>query len=229
MKKDIRIALIVLEDEESQFYQNLLSGYGDVTIEPHSTIQQFKSSCQGKCYSGFIVDMQTLIRSSTQEKEFFASLHEGFPVMQVRRSPEEDTVSCLVKGKQLGDLRGEQLLDHFINQDCWQKAPREVRVLPRKNIFLNTKLYLSEKARPVRTNLWDISEGGCFVLSTHEKKKGESVWLMINELSNNNRIRGQIRWAKLWGTAPDHLPGFGISFEEITGEQRNEIQKTLES
>lgn len=223
-----RIALISMESDDSEYYKNLLSGYDFVKLDTNTTIHQFKRACLDKVYSGFIIDNRTLITSTMDDKEFFFSLCEGFPVIRISHSPESDNINCVVEGKSMGNLKGRQLLNHFIEESVHKRVPRKVRVNSRKNIFLNTYLCFSEKGAEKKTNLWDLSERGCFVITTEEKREGDRVWLTFQELKDKTPICSEIKWTMAWGKRTSQLPGFGVSFLVITDEQKREIKETIE-
>ena len=227
-EENLRIALISMESEDSDYYKNLLGDYDFIKLDSNTTIHQFKRACLDKVYSGFIIDNRTLITSTMDDKEFFFSLCEGFPVIRISRSPDSNNVNCVVEGKNMGNLKGRQLLSHFISEKCQSVAPRKVRVDNRKNIFLNTFLCFSEKGETKKTNLWDLSERGCFVITTEEKKEGDRVWLTFQELKDKTPICSEIKWTMVWGKRTSQLPGFGVSFLVITDEQKRELKETME-
>ena len=215
-----KIVLIASDDNDRTFYKSLLSSYEGITIEDYVTINQFKESCVGKLYSGVIVDTKTRISSTTLSKKFFYTLSGGLPVMQINRSREDLTsINCLFDTKQIFDLKGENLLDHFIKNECIKVIPRRIRTTNRKNIFFNVQLFLKKNDEPIKTNMLDVSADGCFILSTEEKQRGEKIWFIVNELPNKTPICSKIEWIKLLGTEPGRLPGFGVSFEQISEAQ----------
>ena len=131
----LNIALIVLEVKERDFFKDLLSKYPDLELEEYSTIHQFKRCCSGRLYSGIIVDIRTLIRSTMQEREFFSLLWDGFPVLHVGQNPGNSDINCLMEGKHTIDLKGTQLLEHFVKVKCREVKPRQVRIHVRKKAF----------------------------------------------------------------------------------------------
>jgi Tfp pilus assembly protein PilZ len=133
-----------------------------------------------------------------------------------------------LEGKKSGRLKGQELVDHFINKECRSMVPREIRKNSRKNIYFNTYLYLSKSEEPLRTNLWNISEDGCFVITTsNSRQAGDFVFLQISELYEKKLIRGQIKWIQSWGKDVRQLPGFGVAFVDITTRQHAEIKEIL--
>ena len=220
-----KVAIISLEDGERKFYEDMLSEYSRLGLEGFSTIQQFRNMCKDNQYSGIIVDNRTLIRSTMEDREFFSLLCEGFPVMRISRNPDNINISCLIEGKQLVDLKGKQLLDHFIRSDCTKISPHQVRINSRKQIFFNIMADFPEPNQSIKTNLWDISEGGCFVLATNGKNEmGDDIILTIQDFKDQTPIKGTVKWRKQWGTDISKLPGYGVSFIDITENQVQEIR-----
>jgi len=70
-RKSIRIALITKDEAAQSFYRKCLSVYEDVVLEVYSRIEDFRAESSAKLYSGFIVDLSTLIRASPVKKTSF--------------------------------------------------------------------------------------------------------------------------------------------------------------
>lgn len=224
-REKCNVVLIALEAKERDYYRSLLSGYKGTNVEEYSTIHQFKKCCPGRKYSGIVVDIRTLIRSTMQEREFFSLLWDGFPVLHISQSTGSNELNCLLEGQESVELKGKELLDHFIEVKCRKVVPRQVRVHTRKKVFLNTFLYLTKDDKnPLKTNLWDISEGGSFVISTKMKPEGEQVWLKFADFNDKTPICGIVRWHRPWGKNFKQLPGFGIEFEKLSAKQLIEIR-----
>jgi len=220
-----RVVLISLSGENRELYTKLLNKHKNLELETYSTLLQFKRNCLNKKYSGFIVDIRTLIKSTSSDKDFYASLYKGFPILQIDKSHDDDLINCFIEGKKLADLKGLPILDYFINTVCANKIPRGVRARRRKTVFFNTILQFSPEDPQIKTNLWDICEGGCFVISNNEKPTGDLIWLKINELGDSIPICSKIKWKIPWGKSTKRLPGFGVSFLELTNQQRGAIEK----
>lgn len=216
----MRVALIANDEDDVEFYKDLLSDYHDMKLEIFNSIHQFRESCDGKLYSGVIIDTRTRISSTTLSKKFFYTLCGGIPVIQINRNRDETAdFSCLVEGKRSYGMSGRELLDEFIRKDCKKMIPRRIRIIHRKSVFFNIQLYLTENSQPIKTNMLDVSEKGCFIITTEQKQKGEKVWLTVKELENKTPICSVIKWVKPWGTEPKQLPGFGVSFDQISKAQ----------
>jgi len=222
------IALISMLDEERKFYQMLLDKYPEVKLETYLSLNQFKKECPGKHYSGVIIDMFTIVSASMEEKDFFFSLQKGFPLMQIRRSLEGDDINCLVNQKRVEGLKGAEILENFIQNNCKNINPRGVRIYERKRMLLQIHLLFESQENPVPTQLIDISEGGCFVLApSHEPKQEDRVWITIDDLKEKNPIPCVIKWRKNMEAANSHLIGLGTQFEKLGPELQKEIINIL--
>ena len=225
--KTTRIALICADERDTHSYQGMLAGFPDLVTETHVGVDAFRRACVGKLYSGFVVDLRTLISSTTPEKEFFASFPQAFPVLQASPGSDSQRNRLIPAGGKLGNLSGKDILEHFVRTCAENFTPRRVRIDPRRTVYLNVNLQFAMDENAFRTNLLDISRGGCFVICPDSRSEGDSLWLTIKELRGGSPIKATIRWQKAWGGQPDHLPGFGISFDELTPEQSRQIQELI--
>lgn len=229
MEQDkLNVALIVMDEYDREFYEAVLSAYPQIALETYPSLQQLKDQCGGKRYSGFIVDLQTLIVSPTPDKEFYYSLRNAFPVMKVNRTLDKKEVHYVSEDQRPGPGEEKDLLDHFISIRCTQKGPRQVRLYPRKNIHFNTYLHRQREGNTVKTNLLNISEGGCFVITIEDPPEDRMLWLTITELRDRTPIRCETKWAMPWGKGYGQMSGYGVAFKEITEDQRREIKKAME-
>lgn len=222
-----KVVLIAQDEQNMEYYKSQLAGHEDLQLEPYFTIHQFKKFCKDKKYSGIIIDIRTLVGATASEREFFSMLWEGFPVLHVNGIQDNGEISCLKEGNQISNLKGKNLLDHFVQKECLNMNPRKVRLYPRKQIFYNIYLYSSEKEDPIKTNLWDISEGGFFAITSSSKPKDDKIRITIKELEDQTSITGTIQWARPWGKDVYKLPGYGVAFEQIKVAQLQEIQKNI--
>jgi len=227
MKEKIQVVLIALSNENRKIYYEMLQPFTDISLLSFSTLHQFQKNCKTEKFSGIIIDIRTLIRATSADKDFYSSLAQGFPILQVDLNQDKTDINCFIEGEKTSRLKGKKLWDHFFNRVCSQKGARGVRLKPRKNRFCNTFLYLAQNGSPVKTNLWDISTGGCFVISSDEKKVGDQIWLSIRELQDKTPICCQIRWSSPWGSNTEQLPGFGTFFQTISPHQQKEISKIV--
>ena len=229
VKGKIRIALVAVEEEDRAVYSDMLSKFEDVELEIFSTVKSFRRGCSGNIYSGVVLDIGTMAGASQSDRDFLASLSLGFPVLRVGRPDDGGVIDCVLEGIPRLDISGREVLDYFMTKKCRDKTPRQIRLKVRRNIFYNVLLFKKDGDEPSRANLWDISEGGAYVLTPLSGfKSGDTVWLGIQDLQDTTPIRGQIRWTQPWGLGVRHLPGFGISFVEISEGQKREIKNAVE-
>ena len=224
-KKSIRIALITNDKAAQSFYRKYLSIYEDVVLEVFSRIADFGAESSAKLYSGFIVDLRTLIRASTSEKNFFYPLFDAFPVIRVTRKSDSESFSGLILGEDLGHLKGSKLFDAFIKL-CRDAPPREIRFDTRRKIYLSAYLSFSEEFQheePVRATISDISKGGCSVITNYETQKGSKIWVVLPEMKDHRPIHCEIRWVKPWKPDIRYLPRLGVKFIRIADNQLEEL------
>ena len=224
-RKSIRIALITKDKAAQSFYRKCLSVYEDVVLEVYSRIENFRAESPAKLYSGFIVDLRTLIRSSASEKNFFYPLFEAFPVIRVTRKLGSESFSGLILGENLGHLKGRALFDVFINL-CRDAPQREIRFDIRRKIYLSTYLSFAEEFQheePIRAIISNISKGGCSVITNHEIQKGSNIWVVLPEMRYQRPIHCEIRWVKPWKPDIRYLPRLGGKFIRITDNQLEEL------
>ena len=50
---ELKLALIVGDEKNSEFYQNHLASYDDLALEVYPSFIDFRNQSQGKLYSGF--------------------------------------------------------------------------------------------------------------------------------------------------------------------------------
>lgn len=220
------IILVAVHDKTRDHYLKLLKRYRQISLQTYSTLFHFRRESGGGLFSGFVVDIRTLIESPMEDKEFYASLCKGFPVLQIDYSSDHRDVNCLLEGDPSVSLKGKDLLDHYIRIICRKMTPRGVRLHTRQKVFFNAEVYSAPDAVPVPANLWDISDGGCFIVDSRNKNKpGDRVWLSIRGLSDDRLIPGEIRWTKPWGTSIEKLPGFGVSFLEVSESLQDGLKR----
>lgn len=226
-KQERNIVLIVNNEESKVLYESFLEGYKDISFHHHSSAEAFLNrTLKEDRYCGFIFDSKTMQESKPGEKDFFNELINNFPVMQVSHSNDKKTIRGNIKTK---NYWNKKLFDHFIEL-CRQFLPRGIRMKKRKNLFLNVYLDAS-KEEPgkelVEANAMDLSEEGVFIVSTHHALEGDTFYVVVKELSDQEPIECKVKWVLPWGASVSHLPGFGAEFTHIKPKQKKEIQELL--
>jgi hypothetical protein len=222
----ISIVLIANNDADLEFFRKSLEAFEFVQVKEFLSLNDFRENCGNDLYSGFLVDIRTLIRSSSSEKRFFAMLLEVFPVMRVTRKPGTGDFSGLVESKDLGKYRGQALLDAFIQDWCLLNPPREIRVSSRNTIYLSGMISFGDEFsqdQSARVTIENISDGGCFVVTNHDGINHDKLWLVITELRDQTPIECHVKWRKPWGVTTRYLPGIGVAFGGLSKMQYKEL------
>jgi Tfp pilus assembly protein PilZ len=221
------IVLIVDNEERENLYSTPLSNYRNVSIERFKSAREFRDSIsQKKNYSGFIIDLRTLIKTRPGDKSFLYELMGSFPVMHISHSLDKKTIKGNIGTNSYND---KKLFDYFLNDLCPRFFPRGMRTFKRKNLYLNVYLALSPEASGdelIKANTGDISESGCFVITTQAipKDKSRDIYVIIKELADQLPIACTVMWMLPWGQATRHLPGVGVEFKDLSASQREEVR-----
>jgi len=207
----LTLVLIVNDEKNKVFYQNHLSSYDDIALEVYPNFIDFRNQSHGKLYSGFLVDIRTLIKSSSGEKLLFSHLLQHFPVMRVTKKPGSDTFSGLLESK------------------CRKNPPRDIPSGRQKGIFRSVYLYFSEDflKEPEKAVIENLTMKSCFVVTNEICPKGSHVWLVLTEMKEQAPILCEINWTKPWTAGSLYLPGYGVSFVEIMDEQVEELSQLI--
>jgi hypothetical protein len=222
-----KIILIVDNEERQRLYDVPLSHYKNVSIERYKSAREFRNSItKNSHFSGFIIDLRTLIKTKTEEKNFLYELRESFPVMHISHSLDKKTIKGNIGCNSFNDRR---LFDYFFHDLCPRFSPRGVRIFKRKNLFLNVYLALSPTVSEnnlIKANTIDISEGGCFIVTTHfiSLDSTSNIYIIPKELSDQSPIVCTLKWGLPWGKATHHLPGVGVEFVNPGVSQIEEIR-----
>jgi Tfp pilus assembly protein PilZ len=231
MKKAKKNIVLIVDNEERQsLYDAPLSNYQNVSIERFKSAREFRhNSCPQKNYSGFIIDLRTLIKAKPGDKSFLYELMESFPVMHISHSLDKKTIKGNIGKNSYND---KKLFDYFLNDLCPRFSPRGMRTFKRKNLFLNVYLALSPDAcgnELIKANTSDISEGGCFIITTQTIPKDNSrdIYVIPKKLADQSPIACIVKWVLPWGQATRHLPGVGVEFKDLSASQREEIRPLI--
>ena len=226
----LKLALIVGDEKSSGFYQNHLASYADISLEVYPNFIDFRNQSRGKLYSGFLVDIRTLIKSSSGEKLLFSHLLQHFPVIRVTKKPGSDSFAGLLESKSLGRLKGRALLDAFINDLCRKNPPRDIPSGRQKGIFRSAYLYYSDDflQEPEKAVIEHLTIKSCFVVTNEMRAKGSHVWLVMTEMIEQTPMRCEIKWVKPWAAGSLYLPGYGASFIGVMDEQVEELAQLVQ-
>jgi len=222
-----RIALISRQENTREFYRNLMSERENIVFEPYASIEELKKGSQGKHYSGLIIDMWTHIASVQADKEFVYALDRIFPILYIGDQDQKPSPLDPAGGWLMARQHEVKILDEFIQKQCRGMKPRGIRSTARREFFFNAQVRFGGQEKPSRTNTWNISPSGCFVISAEEQLVGEAVWLTISDWADQTAIAGEIKWCRPWGGDIRQLPGMGIAFKAITAAQQRALAALL--
>jgi hypothetical protein len=228
----IKLVLIAKDEKDRAFYQSHLSSYEGISLEVHPSLMEFRNQSHGKIYSGFLVDIRTLIKSTGGEKLFFSHLLQYFPVMRVTKKPESNSFSGLVESRNLGRLKGSALLDAFVTNLCRKNPPREIPSGRQKGIFRSVYVYYSNnfaREKPERAVIENLTTKSCFLVTNDDISKGAHIWLVFTDMRDQTPMACEVKWTKQWRPGSLYLPGLGLSFVGITDEQVGELAKMIKT
>jgi len=223
----LRIALISKHENTCGFYKDLLSKRENIILETYAGTDELKSGCREKQYAGLIVDMWTHIASANADKEFVYALDKIFPILYIGDHDQKPSQLDPAGGWLMARQHEIKILEDFIQNHCQGMKARGIRAGLRRNLFFNAHVQFSGQEKSFKTNTWNISQNGCFVISAHEQQCGDPVWLTITDLDDKTTIAGEIRWSKPWGSDFLSLPGAGIAFKEISRAQSQALAAFL--
>lgn len=109
-----KIAVIVPSQESLRVYNAFLSTYTNFSFKHYLSIDEFNNdvAVSGGC-DGFIIDWRVILKSGSQQKEYFKYLMRLFPTIRVSHSLDKKEVSGDFRGRMLKD---HQLFDYFFYQ-----------------------------------------------------------------------------------------------------------------
>jgi hypothetical protein len=212
----MKVILVCKEGAARETYLNEAKNIG-VEVDTVSTFGELFQSMITNPYQGVMIDLLTSMKASREEKGVAQEILDVFPLIQLKLENETRTIHTISSGS--------ASLTDFINNECRIFTPRAIRFSARKFINFNIILYKEEQtSKKLRehTVTMNASQEGCFVFSSQYWSNSSSVWLIINELTNQSPIKGVIHWVVPWGKNMT-IPGIGIKFTEIKTEQLEEL------
>ena len=228
----INLALIAKEEKDQAFYRSHLSSYEGIELEVHPSLMELRNKSHGKLYSGFLVDIRTLIKSTGGEKLFFSHLLQYFPVMRVTKKPGSESFSGLIESRDIGRLKGNALLDAFVMDLCRKNPPREIPSGRQQGIFRSVLVYYSNnfsREKPEKAVIENLTTKSCFLVTNDEISKGANVWLAFTDMQDQTPMGCEVKWTKKWRPGSLYLPGLGLTFVAMTDPQVGELAKMTKS
>ena len=215
-----KIILVCEDNEEKNTYLDALESL-TVSVETVSSFKSLEGLLLEDPYHGVMVDLKTKIRAMQNEKELAYQILNKYPVVQLRIDEETGEIRTLSDGKS----RHDATLEEFIEADCRRFEARAIRSSPRVKYHFNALLSKTEKYsedNSERTITFNVSKGGCFIISSHEWKLKQPVSFRIKDIEDQAPISGEVRWYKPWGKSVG-IPGIGVKINSIKESQLQEI------
>nr|WP_203544873.1 PilZ domain-containing protein [Desulfovibrio sp. JC010] len=178
-------------------------------------------------YSGFLIDIPTLLRSSAADKAEANLLSDNFPVMRLSYKAVEG-IRCIPTGKFSGH---GNTLDAFFKESCLNFTARSLRGTKRANKVLNVLLNRDisiPKSHMEKSVALNFSAEGCFLYSVSKWKKGDTLWIAIMELDDKAPIKAEVQWVVPWGIK-SQMPGLGVNFLSLSEEQADQIDAIIQN
>lgn len=219
-----KILMVVREAEARAAYEEALQRVGASYDVAHSFKDLLRMSVDNS-YSGLLIDVLTLVRSSKEEKNIAYDCLNFYPSLRVKWDARSKSIN-------LGPMEhcpaqdSEATLSYFIENRCRSFTPRSLRRFTRKDTFLS--LVLSAGVSPgegVKTFTANVSLGGAFVHTTRPLEKKETVWLRFVEMPDAEPVEATVCWRIDWGTCRS-IPGVGVMFAPLP-EHRADLIKQM--
>ena len=219
---DTKLILVCEENEEKNTYLDALESLA-VSVETASSFKDLESLLLDDPYHGVMVDLKTKIRAMQKEKDLAYEILNKYPVVQLRIDEATGEIRTLSDGKS----RHDATLEEFIEADCRRFEARAIRSSPRAkyhfNILLSeTEAYSEDNSE--RTIPFNVSKGGCFIISGREWELKQPVSFRIIDIEDPALITGEVRWYKPWGKSVG-IPGIGVKIISIKENQLQEFCK----
>lgn len=220
-----RLLLVSEEGSARDAYVTVLRELG-VVVDSIATPDDMTDALIDEQYSGVLVDVPTMIRCQSTDKNRITRIMDRFPVLKLMFDPDHGGVRGLAHG---GTIKDNRDLSEFVLHECVPFQPRSIRVAERKEIVFNV-LLLDDIARGElqgeRTVTINVSEHGCFVYTVNDWPMLSPAWMVVNEFEDKTPIQLRVRWQGCWGNTM-RLPGIGTSFESMTAHQYVQLHSYL--
>lgn len=220
---------LVLLANEGPSCDEYLSFLNRRDIEPEIafTMRDLVNVLGRKAFNGILVDVPTLVKADPDLKEEVMAFFERFPVLRLNINPADHSVRTLYYG-QSGS--SDEIFSYFVDEVCSSCGGSMIRRTVRRQLHFHVALY-ERKTSHLETAehafTLNVSETGCFVVSTSQWDDHENVWLTFKEMKDDEPIKARICRCVYWGDSMK-IPGLGAAFEEIKANQVDELRGFIE-
>jgi hypothetical protein len=223
--EEIKILMVVNEVEARAAYEEALRKVG-VAYDIAASFNDVLRMSIDNAYSGLMIDILTLIRSSKEEKLIAYDCINFYPSLRVKWDARQKSMN-LSPLEQSFSADTEATLARFIESRCKSFTARSLRKFNRKETYFSVTLSAGcdfPEGDCIKTFTVNISQGGAFLHTTHSFAKGETVWLRFLELPEAGPVKAVVCWRIEWGGCRS-IPGIGVMFQCHSEEQANQIRK----
>lgn len=218
--------LLVAEDNESRAAYLEALRHIDAEVDCIATPDEMNGLLIDASYSGLLVDVPTMIRCESQNKNRITEIMERFPVLRLIYNAKMGGIRGVAQG---GTIRDNREIMEFVEQECLPFEPRSIRGMRRQDLVFNVMLLRDIAANDLvgeRTVTVNVSSDGCFVCSMAEWQVHSQAWLVVNEFEDKTPIELKVRWRRNWGQFM-LMPGIGTSFQTMTRDQEAQLRTYL--
>jgi len=223
--EETRILMVVEEPEARSAYEEALCRVG-VSYHVAASFNEVLRMSIDAAYSGLLIDILTLVRSSKEEKSIAYDCINFYPTLRVKWDARTKNMS-LSPLEQSFSTDPESVLAHFIESRCKSFCARSLRRFNRKDTYLSLILSTCRTfpdAESLKTFTVNVSQGGAFVQTTEPPAIGDTVWLRFFEMPGEEPVKAIICWRIEWGGSRS-IPGVGVMFDSLSEQQAGWIKK----
>jgi len=223
---DTRILMVVTEEEAKAAYEKALREL-NVSYDVAGSFNEVLGMTIERAYSGLLIDILTLVRSSKEEKTIAYECINYYPSLRVKWDARTKRMN-LSPLEQSFSADAGATLGFFIEQRCRAFAARPLRRHNRRETVLSLLLSTSADftaGETVKSFTVNISRGGAFVHMAEPCAQGETVWLRFSELPELGPLKGVVCWRIEWGACRS-IPGVGVMFDGLSEEQEKALAHT---
>ncbi|WP_245549595.1 PilZ domain-containing protein [Maridesulfovibrio hydrothermalis] len=198
----------------------------DIQFDVAESLSDISKNYNKVKYNGFIIDVPTLLRAGAADKAEANLLIDNFPVLRLNYKAS-DGIRCLPTGKYSGH---GNTLEEFLWENCSKFAPRSLRGTKKGTRVLNVLLNrdLNSPARGGEKSVTiNFSSEGAFFFSVAGWKKGDSLWVLIKELSDKTPIKAEVMRVIPWGKT-QAIPGISVNFLNLSEGQADQIEELIQ-
>lgn len=219
------LILVARSDTRIQTYREALELRGFACC-PVSELKEVAALTCRHLFSGVLLDMPIIIKASQADKKLLEDILKALPSAYLNIAPATDSIKLLTADNHHGTARS---MEEFLTI-CNGFTPRLVRPNDRVPLHLNALVtHQGYESDPEQTVTLNVSGQGCFLFSTHpENQPEQQVGICFVGLDDRTPIISTIRWVRHWGEV-HQMPGIGVTFEQITEDQRRQLNELMGS